>query len=44
MEKGATISEDESKITQDKLQKLTDKSIKDIDGLISKKEKEVMTV
>ncbi|MBR1476714.1 MAG: ribosome recycling factor [Lachnospiraceae bacterium] len=38
------ISEDEQKDLEDALQKLTDKYIKDIDGLIEAKSKEIMTV
>ncbi len=38
------VSEDEIKELQDQLQKLTDKYIKDIDGLMEKKTKEIMTV
>lgn len=38
------ISEDEIKQLEDQLQKLTDKYIKDIDVLMEKKSKEIMTV
>ncbi|MCR4691406.1 MAG: ribosome recycling factor [Lachnospiraceae bacterium] len=38
------ISEDEIKDMQDELQKLTDKYIKEIDGLVDEKSKEIMTV
>lgn len=38
------ITEDESKRFQEQLQKLTDKYVKEIDGLIIAKEKEVMEV
>ena len=38
------ISEDEIKDLQDELQKMTDKFIKDIDGLIEEKAKEILTV
>ena len=38
------ISEDEIKDLQDELQKITDKFIKDIDGLIEEKAKEILTV
>jgi ribosome recycling factor len=38
------VSEDEIKQLEDKLQKLTDKYIKDIDVLMEKKSKEIMTV
>ena len=38
------VSEDEVKSLEDELQKLTDKYIKDIDGLMETKTKEIMTV
>lgn len=38
------VSEDEIKQLEDKLQKLTDKYIKDIDGLMESKSKDIMTV
>ena len=38
------ITEDDNKRLQDQLQKLTDKCVKDIDGLIAAKEKEIMEV
>jgi ribosome recycling factor len=38
------ITEDESKRMQDQLQKLTDKFVKEIDQLITAKEKEIMEV
>jgi ribosome recycling factor len=44
MEKDKIIGEDESKTKQDELQKFTDKFVKDIDGIVTAKEKEVMTV
>ena len=44
MEKAGDIGEDESNITQDSIQKLTDQYVKEIDGVVAKKEKEVMTV
>lgn len=44
MEKAGDISEDESKGTQDNVQKLTDQYVKSIDEVVAKKEKEVMTV
>jgi len=44
MEKASSIGEDESKDGQDQLQKLTNKFVKDIDDIVAKKEKEVMTV
>jgi ribosome recycling factor len=44
MEKAGTIGEDEMKDGLDMMQKMTDKSVKEIDGIVAKKEKEVMTV
>ncbi|MGZ3496469.1 MAG: ribosome recycling factor [Vulcanimicrobiaceae bacterium] len=38
------ITEDDSKRMQDQLQKLTDRYIKEIDGLVTTKEKEIMEV
>ena len=38
------VSEDEIKMLEDQLQKLTDKYIKDIDALMEAKSKEIMTV
>lgn len=43
-EKDKEISEDESRKLQEKIQKLTDKYIKNIDELVEAKEKEVMEV
>lgn len=43
-EKKGEISEDELRRAQDDVQKLTDKYIKDIDGLVASKEQEIMTV
>ncbi|MGA2759755.1 MAG: ribosome recycling factor [Candidatus Cybelea sp.] len=42
--KSHAITEDESKRMQDTLQKLTDKYVKEIDGLVTAKEKEIMEV
>ena len=42
--KDAKITEDENKRSQDKLQKLTDHYIKEIDGLVVAKEKDIMEV
>eukprot|EP00536_Pseudo-nitzschia_multiseries_P015729 jgi/Psemu1/218938/e_gw1.940.32.1 len=44
LEKDADISEDESKGSQDEIQKMTDEKVKEIDVIVEKKEKEVMTV
>ncbi len=43
-EKNKSLSEDESKRIQDKVQKLTDKYVKVVDDLASVKEKEIMEV
>jgi ribosome recycling factor len=43
-EKAGTIGEDERKHRLDVMQKMTDKYVKEIDDIVSKKEKEVMTV
>mmetsp|Transcript_2953 Transcript_2953/g.8085 ORF Transcript_2953/g.8085 Transcript_2953/m.8085 type:complete len:225 (-) Transcript_2953:127-801(-) len=44
LEKNGDISEDESKSIQDDIQKMTDLNVKEIDQIVEKKEKEVMTV
>lgn len=44
LEKAGDISEDESKLGQDEIQKTTDAKVKEIDAIVTKKEKEVMTV
>lgn len=43
-QKNGEITEDDNKRMQDKLQKLTDKFVKDIDGLVTAKEKDIMEV
>lgn len=43
-EKSGEFSEDESKDLQDKIQKLTDKYITKIEGLLAEKEKDITTV
>ena len=43
-QKEGTITEDELKSSEDKIQKLTDSKITEIDNQISKKEKEIMNV
>lgn len=40
----ADVSEDEIKLLEDQLQKATDKYIKEVDALMEKKSKEIMTV
>ncbi|MEO7201340.1 MAG: ribosome-recycling factor, partial [Candidatus Tumulicola sp.] len=42
--KAGDITEDDSKRMQDTLQKLTDRYVKEIDGLAAAKEKEIMEV
>ncbi len=42
--KSDDVSEDEIKDLQDQVQKLTDKYIKDVDGLVEVKSKEILTV
>jgi len=42
--KNGEITEDDNKRMQDQLQKLTDRFIKDIDSLVTSKEKEIMEV
>lgn len=44
MEKGGDIGKDEMADGLDEMQKMTDKHVKKIDDVVSKKEKEVMTV
>jgi ribosome recycling factor len=44
IEKAGDVGEDEMKDGLDAMQKLTDQYVKDIDTIVSKKEKEVMTV
>ena len=38
------VSEDQIKQLEEKLQKLTDRFIKDIEGLVEEKSKEILTV
>ena len=44
MKKNGELTEDDVKIGEEKIQKITDKSIKEIDDQIAVKEKEVLTV
>lgn len=44
LQKNSEISEDDLKVTEDKIQKLTDKYIEEIDNVLEKKEKEVMSI
>ena len=43
-EKAKDISEDESRDMQDSIQKLTDKYVKEVEKVLAKKEKDIMTV
>lgn len=44
MKKNGDLTEDDLKIAEDKIQKVTDKSVKEIDELVAKKEKEVLSI
>ena len=44
LQKNSEISEDDLKVAEDKIQKLTDKYIEEIDAILEKKEKEVMSI
>ena len=44
MQKNSEISEDELKSAEDQIQKLTDKYVEEIDKILEKKEKEVMSI
>ena len=44
MQKNSEISEDDLKVAEDKIQKLTDKYVEEIDSILDKKEKEVMSI
>lgn len=44
LEKSGDYTEDDVKSTLDEIQKLTDKSIKEIDAIVAEKEKEIMEV
>ena len=39
-----TITEDDQRTLEDKVQKLTDKTVKSIDEILAAKEKDIMTV
>ena len=43
-QKNSEISEDDLKVAEDKIQKLTDKYVEEIDKILSTKEKEVMSI
>ena len=44
MKKNSEFSEDDLKVAEDKVQKITDEKIENIDTIISDKEKEIMEV
>ena len=44
MQKNSEITEDERASMEDKIQKLTDKYIGEVDSILEKKEKEIMSV
>ena len=44
MQKNSEISEDDLKVAEDKIQKLTDKYVEEIDSILDKKENEVMSI
>ncbi len=44
MKKNSEITEDDQKDAEEEIQKMTDKAIKDVDAIYSKKEKEIMEV
>ena len=43
-QKDSEITEDELKVAEDEIQKITDKSVEEIDGILANKEKEVMSI
>ncbi len=43
-QKDSVITEDELKVAEDEIQKITDKSVNEVDTLLANKEKEVMSV
>ena len=44
LQKDSLMSEDELKVAEDKIQKLTDKYVEEIDTILAAKEKEVMSI
>ena len=44
MKKNGELTEDDLKIAEEKIQKITDKSVKEIDELVADKEKEVLSI
>jgi ribosome recycling factor len=44
MKKNGELTEDDLKIAEEKIQKITDKSVKEIDELVAKNEKEVLSL
>ncbi len=43
-QKDSEITEDELKVAEDEIQKITDKSVEEIDGILANKEKEVTSI
>ena len=43
-EKELGLSEDETRVTEDKIQKITDKFVESVSNIISEKEKEIMEI
>ena len=44
LKKNSEITEDDQRDAEEDMQKITDKAIKDVDGIYAKKEKEIMEV
>lgn len=44
MKKNGDITEDDLKIAEDKIQKITDKSVKEVDECVAEKEKEILSI
>ncbi|MBR0445633.1 MAG: ribosome recycling factor, partial [Clostridia bacterium] len=43
-QKDNLLTEDDQKLLEDRIQKLTDEKIKEIDGILAAKEKEILSV
>ena len=44
MQKDSEITEDDLRVAEEKIQKITDKNIEEIDSILANKEKEIMNV
>jgi ribosome recycling factor len=44
MKKNGDITEDDLKIAEDKIQKITDKHVKEVDDCVADKEKEILSI